>query len=85
MWTKTQDVIRNKQLRLGWLNSVKKMTENKYQRIERKRNTTNSNDKHYKECMRLSMTCKTRFGRFLSSSSVICVRYVGLSKTGGLL
>lgn len=33
----------------------------------------------------LLMTCKTRFGKFRSSSSVICVRYVGRSNTGGLL
>ena len=32
-----------------------------------------------------AMTCKTRLGRFRSSSSVICVRYVGRSNTGGLL
>lgn len=29
-------------------------------------------------------TCKTRLGKLRSSSSVICVRYVGLSNTGGL-
>lgn len=29
-------------------------------------------------------TCKTRLGKFRSSSSVICVLYVGRSNTGGL-
>lgn len=32
----------------------------------------------------MKKTCKTRFGKFRSSSSVICVRYVGRSNTGGL-
>lgn len=43
------------------------------------------NNKFMMKAIGLSMTCKTRLGRFRSSSSVICVRYVGRSNTGGLL
>ena len=39
---------------------------------------------HEKQKDRHSVTLRTLLGRFLSSSSVIWVSYVGLSKTGGL-